>query len=225
MLLVGIGLHACFSPCALQTAGCACHTPQPVRSTSEAIDPFPEAVMADGAALVAVQPAAAIVAAAPAEPAGGRKRRRAGAIDIDTNISKAKESMKEASKALARARADAKNEKRKKARLMKKASQLTMLDLGRIAQLKNAGLWDPAHGLPDVPGDAIRDAVAPVVPAAEVPSSAPATPSAASGPASSSSSNPGPSEDERSRIEGAEEGGSDRGAASDVDGEDHHPSE
>ena len=41
--------------------------------------------MAEGAAPVAMELGAAIVAAAPAEPAGGRKRRRAGAIDIDTN--------------------------------------------------------------------------------------------------------------------------------------------
>jgi hypothetical protein len=172
-----------------------------------------------------VEPGAAIVAAAPAEPAGGRKRRRAGAIDIDTNILKAKDSMKEAAKALARARADAKNEKRKKARLLKKASQLSMMDLGRIAQLKNAGLWDPGHGLPDVPGEAERDAVVPASLAAAVPASAPGTPSTASGSASSASSHHGPREDEPSRVEEPEGCGSDGEAPTEAEVAGDNPGE
>ena len=181
--------------------------------------------MAEGAAPVAMELGAAIVAAAPAEPAGGRKRRRAGTIDIDTNISKAKDTMKEAAKALARARADAKNEKRKKARLLKKASQLSMLDLGRIAQLKHVGMWDPGHGLPDVPGHAERDAVAPAALAAAVPAPAPATPSTTSGSASPSSSNPGPREDEPIRVEDAEGSGSDGEAPTEAEGAVDNPGE
>ena len=181
--------------------------------------------MADGAAPVAVEPSAAIVAAAPAEPAGGRKRRRAGAIDIDEHITKAQDTMKAAAKALARARADAKNEKRKKARLLKKASQLSMMDLGRIAQLKGMGMWDPAHGLPDVPGDAARDAVAPAALPVVVPSSAPATPSAASASASPSSSKSEPSEGEPGRAEVAEGSGSDGEAPTEAEDTIDNPGE
>ena len=181
--------------------------------------------MADGAAPVAVVPGVAIVAAAPAVPAGGRKRRRAGAIDIDTNILKAKDSMKEAAKALARARADAKNEKRKKARLLKKASQLSMMDLTRIAQLKNTGLWDPRHGLPDVPGDVQRDVLLPASLAAAVPASAPATPSTASGSASPSSSKHGPCGEEPGRVEEAEGSGSDGEAPTEAEGAVNNPGE
>lgn len=181
--------------------------------------------MAGGTAPVAVEPGVAIVAAAPAEPADRRKRRRAGAIDIDTNILKAKDSMKEAAKALARARADAKNEKRKKARLLKKASQLSMMDLGRIAQLKNAGLWDPGHGLPDVPGEAERDAVVPASLAAAVSASAPGTPSTASGSASPSSSNPELREEKRSRVEAAEGSGSDGEAPTEAEVAGDNPAE
>ena len=41
------------------------------------------------------------------------------------------------------ARADARNEKRKKARLYKKCAQLSAMDLERIAVLKRSGMWDP----------------------------------------------------------------------------------
>ena len=173
--------------------------------------------MADGAAPVAVEPSAAIVAAAPAEPAGGRKRRRAGAIDIDEHITKAQDTMKAAAKALARARADAKNEKRKKARLMKKASQLSMMDLTRIAAIKNAGTWDATGSMPAAPGDAARDSAAPASLAAAVPSSAAATPSTASGSTSPSCSSAGPREDEAGRAEAAEGSGSDGEAPTDAE--------
>lgn len=177
--------------------------------------------MALGEEPVAVAAASAIVAAAAEEPAGApRRRRRAGAIDLDSNIQKAKESMKEASKALSKARADARNEKRKKQRLLRKAASLTMLDLGRIAQLKNSGLWDPSHGLPDVPGEVERLAMAPAVVASASSSSAPTTPSAASG-----SCLPAPRAEERAggphradgEAEGSTEDGS-RGVSEDPEG-------
>lgn len=53
---------------------------------------------------------------------------------------------------MADARRNARNEKRKKQRLMKKASSLTAEDLERIAVLKRCGLWNPAETA--VPGEA-----------------------------------------------------------------------
>ena len=133
----------------------------------------------------------AVVPAAAAEPVLAlRTRRKRGCIDLDANIEKARTSMKEAAKALTRARADARNEKRKKQRLLKKAQSLTMQDLGRIAQLKNAGLWDPAHGLPDVPGAGPPPTIVPASDAAAPAASAPSTPSTVAGAASSSSAPP-----------------------------------
>ena len=35
--------------------------------------------------------------------------------------------------------------------MVRKAAQLTVVDLHRIAALKKAGIWDPAMGLTDVP--------------------------------------------------------------------------
>ena len=72
---------------------------------------------------------------------GGRQKRPE--IDYDTNMRAARQSMKEATKAVAAARAVQKNEARKKQRLMKKASSLSPNDLERIAVMKRCGLFDP----------------------------------------------------------------------------------
>ena len=80
------------------------------------------------------------VVAARGRPGGRPKRPE---IDYDTNMRAARQSMKEATKAVAAARAVQKNEARKKQRLMKKASQLSSHDLERIAVMKRCGLFDP----------------------------------------------------------------------------------
>jgi len=79
-------------------------------------------------------------AAARGRPGGRLKRPE---IDYDTNMRAARQSMKEATKAVAAARAVQKNEARKKQRLMKKASSLSPHDLERIAVIKRCGLFDP----------------------------------------------------------------------------------
>ena len=81
-----------------------------------------------------------------AAPLRSRRKKAMQKIDLDTKITEARTQMMEASKALTKARQEARNEKRKKARLLKKATGLTMLDLGRIAQMKHAGVWDPSMG-------------------------------------------------------------------------------
>jgi len=75
-----------------------------------------------------------------------RKRKELPRIDLDRSIEEAKEAMKKASKAMLDARAAAKNQRRKKARLLKKAAALSPADLERIAVLKRCGLWDPSLG-------------------------------------------------------------------------------
>ena len=59
--------------------------------------------------------------------------------------------MKAAEKSVAKARAAAKQEKRKKTRMLKKASNLSATDLERIAVLKRTGLWDPSTSGPPQP--------------------------------------------------------------------------
>jgi hypothetical protein len=65
-------------------------------------------------------------------------------IDLDETIEKAQTAFREAQKAMAKARAEARYEKRKKARIYKKCAQLSAQDLERIAVLKRSGMWDPA---------------------------------------------------------------------------------
>ena len=91
-----------------------------------------------------------------ARPAGGRRKQ--GKIDYDNNIARKKVEMQELSRELKRTKADSRNEKRKKQRLVRKAAQLTIVDLHRIAALKKAGIWDPALGLSDVPWSAVDSA-------------------------------------------------------------------
>lgn len=78
----------------------------------------------------------------------GRKRPRAPPIDLDEHIKEAQKAMKAAQKEVQKAKNHAKYERRKKARLMAKASKLNSADLERIATLKRCGLWAPGLGEP-----------------------------------------------------------------------------
>ena len=82
---------------------------------------------------------------ATASPVVPRRRRRKEhpPIDIDKTIADAREAVKAAQRAMTEARALARNERRKRARLIKKAAQLSPRDLDRIAILKKCGVWDP----------------------------------------------------------------------------------
>ena len=118
------------------------------------------------------------------EEAGRRKRPKTPKIDIDALIAQHMANMKNAKKLEAEAKKMVRNEKRKKQRLMKKASSLTPDDLERIAVLKRCGLWDPATGVRLLtPSE--RDAVGMEVGAATV-AAAPATPTAEPTPPSAS---------------------------------------
>ena len=119
--------------------------------------------MAAAAGAASAQPA---VAGAPGMPDKVARptavRRKQGRIDYDNNIARKKVEMKELSRELRRTKADSRNEKRKKQRLVRKAAQLTIVDLHRIAALKKAGIWDPALGLADVPWAGADNAAAAV---------------------------------------------------------------
>ena len=114
----------------------------------------------EGSAEGCSAPAAAPVPTRPTATAAGdnghhegssptiRKRRRAPKIDIDVAIAKHMEEVKAAAKLVTEAKRLARNEKRRKTRLIKKASSLTATDLERIAVLKRCGLWNPAVAAP-----------------------------------------------------------------------------
>ena len=95
-------------------------------------------------------PASAVEGEAPAgkaeteqpagRPAQGTKRRRRPTIDIDDCIFQAREQLLKAKKIVAAAKAEARNERRRKQRVIKKAAALSMEDLERIAVLKRCGL-------------------------------------------------------------------------------------
>jgi len=68
-------------------------------------------------------------------------------IDLDEHIRKAQDAIKQARKQVQTARMQAKLEKRKKQRLMRKASALNVEDLERIAVLKRCGLIQAPHGV------------------------------------------------------------------------------
>ena len=114
--------------------------PEGAPSAGMPATPSPSSSSASGAAIP--------VAARTGCECGPRKRRRSARIDLDDRISRASRDMKQAQKQLASARAQARNERRRKQRLVKKAAALTVQDLQRIAELKRGGLWDPAGGLP-----------------------------------------------------------------------------
>lgn len=114
--------------------------------------------MADRSASSAACSATAVSAAgSPEDPKtpARRKRGQLPRIDFDATIEEAKAALKRATKAMTEARALAKNERRKKARLLKKAAALSPEDLERIAVLKRCGLWNPLVGEPgDCQGNA-----------------------------------------------------------------------
>ena len=103
--------------------------------------------------------AAAAAVALPGTPSPPEKvahhaavRRKQGKIDYDFHIARKKVEMKDLRRELNKTKADSRNEKRKKQRLVRKAAQLTIDDLHRIAALKKkAGFWDPEQGLAEVP--------------------------------------------------------------------------
>ena len=116
------------------------------------------AMVRSHAALAAGAAAAAASAASLAhradispEKGPGPKRRRLGRIDLDDKIAEAKLKEKLAKAAVKATRAEIRNEKRRRSRLVKKAANLSVEDLEQIAKLKKAGLWDPVYG---VGGDA-----------------------------------------------------------------------
>jgi len=73
-----------------------------------------------------------------------KARRARPMIDLDDHIRKAQDAIKQARKQVQTARMQAKLEKRKKTRLMRKASSLNIEDLERIAVLKRCGLIQAA---------------------------------------------------------------------------------
>ena len=98
----------------------------------------------DALSAVAVEPAPPPTqpptAPPPAGPKPSKKRRHKPVIDLDDHIRKAQEAIKMARKQVQQARGQAKLEKRKKQRLVRKASSLNVEDLERIAVLKRCGL-------------------------------------------------------------------------------------
>ena len=70
---------------------------------------------------------------------------------MDASIKEAKKAAKDAATALAKPRSLARTERKKKARLVRKAAQLSAQDLERIAVLKRTGWWDPSTGEAAVP--------------------------------------------------------------------------
>ena len=85
-------------------------------------------------------PALQAEGAAPAERGGHtRKRVERPEIDLDANIRDARATIQRAQAALSQARQQAKADRRKKARLIRKACHLSPADLERIAVLKRCG--------------------------------------------------------------------------------------
>ena len=93
--------------------------------------------------VLAVASSALATQADVAHPVAGSKpgqiRRPIPSIDLDDHIRKAHEAIKIARKQVQQARVQAKLEKRKKQRLVRKASTLNVEDLERIAVLKRCG--------------------------------------------------------------------------------------
>ena len=85
-------------------------------------------------------PAAAPGASGEEAPAPTKARAKRPRIDYDESIAQARAAMVRAQKDVADARRVARNERRKKQRLVKKAAALSPDDLERIAVLKRCGL-------------------------------------------------------------------------------------
>ena len=106
-------------------------------------------------------PASQADGAAPA--ASGRQTRKRverPEIDLDANIREARTTIQRAQAALTQARQQAKADRRKKARLIKKACHLSPADLERIAVLKRCGFSGVERDTPtlQVPAAANPDA-------------------------------------------------------------------
>ena len=93
-----------------------------------------------GAVALIAPPTDAIAASQGATARTRKTRRVKPVIDLDDHIRKAQEAIKIARKQVQQARVQAKLEKRKKQRLVRKASTLNVEDLERIAVLKRCGL-------------------------------------------------------------------------------------
>ena len=134
---------------------------------------FAPEIIAAAAAAAATEGAAglpAAMASALGPAPSPKKRKSTPKIDIDVAIARHMEEVKAAAKLVHQARKQARNEKRKKQRLMKKAANLTPDDLERIAVLKRCGLWQP--GAEALDGQALMGAgggSASSSPVAEVP--------------------------------------------------------
>ena len=86
------------------------------------------------------EPTQAVAAPRPTRPKPTKKRREKPVIDLDDHIRKAQEAIKIARKQVQQARVQAKLEKRKKQRLVRRPSSPNVEDLERIAVLKRCGL-------------------------------------------------------------------------------------
>ena len=90
-----------------------------------------------------------------------RKRAERPKIDIDAKIGDLSRDIVSAQKLLKETKTLQRNERRKKQRLVKKASGLSSTDLERIAVIKRCGLWQPGQGVTfDFSGNAGNTAAA-----------------------------------------------------------------
>jgi len=112
-------------------------------------NPFEQAAMAGKRGRAGDAAASASEAASPQEPGGSRRRRSsAGVIDSGGGFLKAKGTPAASSKDLAVAAADAERTKRKREKVLRKAGNLTLMDLARIAMIKRSGAPVPAEWPP-----------------------------------------------------------------------------
>lgn len=105
------------------------------------------------AARAASSPASSSAGAAttpPTKPAP-KKRARAPKIDLDAAIAYHQAEAKKAAKLISEARKQMRNEKRKKARIMKKCADLSIPDFERMLIMKRIGTWDPSTGVSVIP--------------------------------------------------------------------------
>ena len=94
------------------------------------------------------QQGSAVPTSQPGSPQAKKKRAKRPAIDLDAAIRDAATAMKAAQKRVQEAKTQARNERRKKQRLLKKAASLNAEDLERIAVLKRCG-WTRSDDAPD----------------------------------------------------------------------------
>ena len=110
--------------------------------------------MDPGMAAASAAAATAPQAERTAVPEGGRRSRKRvdrPEIDLDANIRDARVTIQRAQAALTQARQQAKADRRKRARLIRKACHLSPADLERIAVLKRCGFSGGQHDAPASP--------------------------------------------------------------------------